>query len=80
MSEIGNKLMEKEISNGIMPDFTVYWNYDGVKKQYCISMRSNNTKIDVNEICKKYGGGGHRNAAGCSIPGTNILEDIFIPI
>jgi len=34
--------------------------YDG--EQYTVSMYS--TKIDVSEICKKHGGGGHKGAAG----------------
>lgn len=33
---------------------------------YICSLRSNDNGIDVSEIAKKYGGGGHRNAAGFS--------------
>jgi len=32
------------------------------------SLRSENHRVDVSEIAKKHGGGGHRNAAGFQIP------------
>ena len=32
------------------------------------SLRSEDHRIDVSEIAKKYGGGGHRNAAGFQVP------------
>ena len=37
-------------------------------KQYKISMRSAET-IDVSAICRKFDGGGHIRAAGCTIEG-----------
>lgn len=39
------------------------------KNLYKISMRGKGT-IDVAAICAMFGGGGHRNAAGCRIEGT----------
>ncbi len=39
------------------------------KDLYKISMRGKGT-IDVAAICNMFGGGGHRNAAGCRIEGT----------
>jgi hypothetical protein len=42
-------------------------------------MRSDNTKQDVSVICKELGGGGHRNASGCTLKGNITLRDIFIP-
>jgi len=50
------------------------------RDRYRLSLRSEN--LDVNKIAVKYGGGGHRVAAGCEICGkleyieTVILEDI----
>ena len=38
-----------------------------------ISLRSKSEKVDVNEIAAKFGGGGHKAAAGARIPG-NPLE------
>jgi len=34
----------------------------------CFSLRSNDAGMDVSEIAKQYGGGGHRNAAGFTLP------------
>ncbi|MCK9227253.1 MAG: bifunctional oligoribonuclease/PAP phosphatase NrnA [Syntrophorhabdaceae bacterium] len=39
------------------------------KNLYKVSMRGKGT-VDVAEICNMFGGGGHRNAAGCRIEGT----------
>jgi len=41
--------------------------------KYKISMRSKG-KVDVANVCTLFGGGGHKNAAGCNIDGT--LEDV----
>jgi phosphoesterase RecJ-like protein len=35
-----------------------------------VSMRSKSDDVDVSEICEKFGGGGHKLAAGARIPGT----------
>jgi phosphoesterase RecJ-like protein len=43
------------------------------KQRYKISMRSKGL-VDVASICGSFGGGGHKNAAGCSIDGT--LEEV----
>ena len=40
-----------------------------VQKGYKISMRSKGN-VDVAHICSLFGGGGHRNAAGCTIAGS----------
>jgi phosphoesterase RecJ-like protein len=42
-----------------------------------ISFRSRN-EVDVSEIAKVFGGGGHRNAAGCTISGSyeEVLEKV----
>ncbi len=37
-----------------------------------ISLRSKTDKINVSEICKQFGGGGHPAAAGARIPGTAL--------
>jgi len=37
---------------------------------YKVSMRSRSDSANVEEIARAYGGGGHRNAAGCSVSGT----------
>jgi bifunctional oligoribonuclease and PAP phosphatase NrnA len=40
---------------------------------YRVSMRSKGD-IDVGEVAKRLGGGGHKNASGCTVPGT--LEEV----
>lgn len=60
-SELGNYLSSKPEC-----DFAIIWRYDHVYQKYSISMRSSD-KVDVSEICKRFGGGGHKNAAGCAI-------------
>jgi bifunctional oligoribonuclease and PAP phosphatase NrnA len=37
-----------------------------------ISLRSKSDKVNVSEICKQFGGGGHPAAAGARIPGTPL--------
>ncbi len=40
-----------------------------------ISLRSKE-KTDVSVVCEKFGGGGHKYAAGCKIPRTKSLEEV----
>lgn len=52
------------------------------KQRYKLSMRSKGF-VDVAAICGLFGGGGHKNAAGCSIDGTleevkNKLKECFV--
>jgi bifunctional oligoribonuclease and PAP phosphatase NrnA len=37
--------------------------------QYRVSMRSKGT-IDIGEVAKRFGGGGHKNASGCTVIGS----------
>lgn len=57
-SDVGNKLLR---DNSSAP-FSVCWSVAGDGINY--SLRSENSREDVSKICSKYGGGGHRNAAG----------------
>jgi oligoribonuclease NrnB/cAMP/cGMP phosphodiesterase (DHH superfamily) len=65
-SDIAGKLAEG------MP-FGVAWfrRQDG---KYQFSLRSRNEAVDVSEIAKSFGGGGHRNAAGFE---AESLESVF---
>jgi len=46
--------------------------------QYRVSMRSKGD-IDIGSIAKEFGGGGHKNAAGCTVTGPiNALQKTFI--
>ena len=53
--------------------------YNGVNTIF--SLRSCDDKQDVSVIAKLFGGGGHRNASGCSVKGfTNKLEHSLIDL
>lgn len=56
-SEVGNKLC------GGYP-FAVVWSENS--KNRIFSLRSDSNGLDVGELCKKVGGGGHKHAAGFS--------------
>jgi len=60
ISDLGNELSSRKEC-----DFAVLWRYDHTTEKYNISMRSDN-KVDVSELCKRFGGGGHKNASGCT--------------
>lgn len=64
ISEIGNRLATKSGTYGL-----VWWS-DG-EKAIC-SLRSNDD-YDVSAIAKQFGGGGHKNAAGFSVPLADII-------
>lgn len=62
-SDLGSALM-----NTNNYDFAVLWRYDHTKEIYILSLRSSDkSKFDVSELAKKMGGGGHRNASGCTM-------------
>jgi nanoRNase/pAp phosphatase (c-di-AMP/oligoRNAs hydrolase) len=70
MSEIGAALAPK-------CDFAVIWYYDHDARQVKISLRAHHDDSDVSEVAKRWGGGGHRKAAGfVLVPGESI-ESIF---
>lgn len=78
-SEIGNRL----VTTNLLADFgTVFsLNEKGTK----FSLRSLNDRVDTIPIAKLYGGGGHRNASGCStgsytnkLPGTTFDLDMDV--
>lgn len=74
MSEIGNKL-------AVDCDFVVIWYFDHERNEYRVSLRSFHEGIDVGEVAKRFGGGGHKKAAGFSLPnvpnGDNHIDRIF---
>lgn len=70
MSEIGAALSPK-------CDFAVIWYYDHETRQVKVSLRAHHEDSDVSEVAKKYGGGGHRKAAGFSLPANVNIETIF---
>ena len=55
---------------GVLLGFTLREREGGVWK---VSMRAT-TPADASVVCTKFGGGGHKGAAGCSLTGE--LEDV----
>jgi phosphoesterase RecJ-like protein len=46
--------------------------------QYRVSMRSKG-EIDIGAVAKEFGGGGHKNAAGCTVSaGIDALQKLFV--
>lgn len=68
-SDVGNALLKK------YPDapFAATWSR-GNDEKIKISLRSEDSRIDVSKIAATFGGGGHRNAAGYSIPIFQFLR------
>lgn len=47
-------------------------------EEYRVSLRSKGD-VDINAIAKEFGGGGHKNASGCSVTGAiDTLQRIFV--
>ena len=70
MSEIGNALSTR-------CDFALIWYYDHSTRQVKVSLRAHHDDADVSEVAKKFGGGGHRKAAGFALPADISIESIF---
>ena len=70
MSEIGARLSPD-------CDFAIIWYYDHEDLNIKVSLRSFHEYIDVSEIAKRFGGGGHKKAAGFQLPGDMRVDEIF---
>ena len=70
MSEIGARLSPD-------CDFAMIWYYDHNDKIIKVSLRAFHEYIDVSDVSKKFGGGGHRKAAGFTLPGEFNIEELF---
>ena len=70
MSEIGARLSPD-------CDFAMIWYYDHNDRDIKVSLRAFHDTIDVSEVSKKFGGGGHKKAAGFRLPGDYVIDSIF---
>lgn len=70
MSEIGNVLK-------MSADIGVVWYFDHKDGSYHVSLRSDAENVDVSEVAKHFGGGGHPAASGLRWPGSQSIEEIF---
>lgn len=64
LSEAGNEILKRYP----FVDFACNMQYDIGHEETYVSFRSEDSRIDVSELAKKLGGGGHRNAAGAKLP------------
>lgn len=67
ISEVGHALSTRSGAYGLM------WRYDPDTRKAVCSLRSDGD-YDVSAIAKIFGGGGHKNAAGFSVPMQQLLE------
>lgn len=76
-NDIGNMLAVK---NKDKADFAVTWAYEHIKKRYSISLRNpiNKKTINMDDIARKYGCGGHPGAATFYYKGNifDLFEEI----
>ena len=70
MSEIGSRLAPD-------CDFAMIWYWDHEARETKVSLRAFHDAVDVSEVAKKYGGGGHKKAAGFQLPKGKHIEDLF---
>ena len=70
MSEIGSRLAPD-------CDFAMIWYWDHEDRVTKVSLRAFHETVDVSEIAKKFGGGGHKKAAGFQIPKNKHIESLF---
>lgn len=70
MSEIGAALSPR-------CDYALIWFWDHETRQVKVSLRAHHEDSDVSEVAKRFGGGGHRKAAGFALPAGVSIETIF---
>lgn len=70
-SDAGHQMAEGE------PFAACYWDQPDGR---VFSLRSTDAGMDVSEIAKRYGGGGHRNAAGFKVPFEQALHNAVLEV
>ena len=70
MSEIGARLAPD-------CDFALIWYWDHEARHTKVSLRAFHDTVDVAEISSRFGGGGHKKAAGFQLPKNKHIEDLF---
>lgn len=79
ISELGNTLCKMDCERLQKKcDVAFMWYYDQKAQKIKVSMRSDKDRdrcVDVSELARKFGGGGHKNAAGFTIEQPDLLEN-----
>ncbi len=76
-SFICDKLLDIPMKNGQLPDFAAVVCYDLKGHRFFFSLRGREDRVACSEICKAYGHGGHRNAAGMELPASRDPKEVF---
>lgn len=80
-SQIGNYAALMQDGHGDKKyDYAAVWHWDAPSNKFFVSLRSDNkdpNAVDVSEIAKKFGGGGHINAAGFELSRIDVFINKF---
>lgn len=83
IASVNTSILKSEIGNAIFnlypnANFAICHSQNSFTGETYLSLRSMDTATDVEVIASKFGGGGHRNAAGLSVFGSDTLPGIFL--
>ncbi len=83
IATVNTAILKSEIGNAVFnsypnANFAVCHSQNGFTGENYLSLRSMDTATDVEVIASKFGGGGHRNAAGISAFGSDTLPGILL--
>jgi oligoribonuclease NrnB/cAMP/cGMP phosphodiesterase (DHH superfamily) len=83
VGNVNTSILKSEIGNSFLtanPDvnFAICYSKNEYTGENYVSLRSTNNSTDVEELASKFGGGGHRNAAGMSVYSAESIPSILI--
>lgn len=78
---VNSSVLQSEIGSHLAPtcDFAIVWYYDHSLMKYRVSLRTEKENVDVSKIAERFGGGGHKKAAGFLLNSSSSVEGVFWP-
>lgn len=78
---VNSSILQSEIGSQLAPtcDFVVIWYYDHKNMKHKVSLRTQKNEVDVSKIAARFGGGGHKKAAGFTLRPPESVEKLFWP-
>ena len=78
---VNSSILQSEIGSQLAPtcDFVVIWYYDHKNMKHKVSLRTQKNEVDVSKIAARFGGGGHKKAAGFTLRPSESVEKLFWP-
>lgn len=77
ISELGHKISEGNPDY----DFVILYRFDNLKQAWYFSCRAREkSELDLGDILRNYGGGGHPKAAGFEVQSSSWPGDILLPV